>query len=440
MHVVNITGTGSDLFSGFSTYNFCPPLNGNCSIIYASTSGTQNVVGGTYQNLTVSGGGSKALAGSPTVKGSLTLTNGVLSLGSNSLTIGDTGYVSGTPSTTAMVVATGSGELRKSFSSAGSFTFPVGDNTGTVEYSPATVTINSADAFSSAYVSAKLSNAAHSNNVSAVDYLSRYWTLGASGITNPNYTATFQYVNADVVGSTESNIYCGRFGGSWSLFSQTNDATNTLTASNITTLGDFTGGENGALPVELSTLMATAKDKSINISWSTATETNNAGFEIERALPITGGGMGGGLWQRIGFVQGNGTTNAPQSYSFVDASAKGKVSYRLKQIDRDGSFKYSQTVEATAALTAADFSLSQNYPNPFNPNTMISFAVQNAEHVTVTVYNALGQSVATLFEGIANPNELYTLNFDGKLLSSGTYFYSLRSASRNEVKKMVLTK
>jgi hypothetical protein len=159
---------------------------------------------------------------------------------------------------------------------------------------------------------------------------------------------------------------------------------------------------------------------------------NNAGFEVEKRQ--------NNEWSSIGFVEGNGTSNVEHRYSFVDANVKGNVSYRLKQIDRDGKFTYSSIVDAAAPLTASDFTLSQNYPNPFNPSTQITFAVQNAEQVSITVYNALGQTVETLFNGVANAEQLYSLNFNGKDLSSGVYYYTLRSASRNEIRKMLLMK
>lgn len=196
-------------------------------------------------------------------------------------------------------------------------------------------------------------------------------------------------------------------------------------------LANISSGVN-ALPVELNAFTADVIGKKIQLKWTTATETNNAGFDVEKLI--------GSAWTKIGNVAGHGTTNAPQSYSFVDAQAKGRVVYRLKQIDRDGAFQYSQSVEANAGLSASDFTLSQNHPNPFNPSTTFSFAVQSAEPVTVTVYNALGQAVKELFNGVATANEVYTLSFDGSQLSSGTYFYALRSASRNEVRKMVLMK
>lgn len=195
-------------------------------------------------------------------------------------------------------------------------------------------------------------------------------------------------------------------------------------------LANVTGG--ASLPVELTSFSAVVKNGRTELNWVTAAEVNNAGFEVEK--------LSNGLWSAIGFVEGNGTSNREHRYSFVDAHAKGHSSYRLKQIDRDGKFTFSSIVEATAPMTAAEYSLSQNYPNPFNPSTKITFAMQNAEHVSVTVFNALGQTVETLFNGIANPNEMYTVHFNGKDLASGVYYYSLRSASRNELRKMLLMK
>jgi hypothetical protein len=146
---------------------------------------------------------------------------------------------------------------------------------------------------------------------------------------------------------------------------------------------------DAGLPVELTSFTAIAKGRGVELAWKTASEVNNAGFEIERNV--------NGSWNKIGYVEGNGTTNAPKSYNYTDVSAKGTVSYRLKQVDNDGKFEYSNVVEVAAGITAADYELSQNFPNPFNPNTNITFAMKNAEHVNVTVYNSLGQAVATLF-------------------------------------------
>jgi hypothetical protein len=198
-----------------------------------------------------------------------------------------------------------------------------------------------------------------------------------------------------------------------------------------------------ALPVELVSFTAARKNGGVELAWKTATEVNNAGFEIEKA--VVSSQSSEKTWTKVGYIEGHGTSNVPQVYSYNDASANpkgagGTVFYRLKQIDRDGQFEYSTTVDATVGMTSEDYTLAQNFPNPFNPNTTITFTMKSAEHVNVLVYNSLGQEVATLFNGIANPNQIYRLNFDGKNLTSGTYFYALRSATRNEVRKMLLMK
>ena len=194
------------------------------------------------------------------------------------------------------------------------------------------------------------------------------------------------------------------------------------------------------LPVELTSFTGSANGRNVELVWKTATEINNSGFEIQRtpslAIPLSGGG-----WTKIGFVDGAGTSSVAHSYSYADVtSAAATYSYRLKQIDRDGKFTYSNTVEVTTTLSAEDYKLSQNYPNPFNPSTKFSFAAKNAEHTTLKVYNIVGQEVATLFNAIAQPGQVYSLTFDAKNLPSGMYFYVLHSQSRNEIKKMMLMK
>ena len=188
-----------------------------------------------------------------------------------------------------------------------------------------------------------------------------------------------------------------------------------------------------ALPVELVSFTAHAKNRCVLLTWETASEVNNAGFAVEKKAENT-------EWTKIAFVDGHGTINAPQTYAFVDACEAGKYTYRLKQIDRDGSFTYSNEACATLAFTAAEYSLGQNHPNPFNSATSIHFAVQKEQHATLVVCTVLGQEVSTLFDGIARENTLYTIAFSGTGLSSGIYFYILHTADRREVKMMSLIK
>ena len=195
-----------------------------------------------------------------------------------------------------------------------------------------------------------------------------------------------------------------------------------------------------ALPVELAGFTASSSGKTVELAWKTASEVNNYGFDVERkAMSNEQSTMNS--WKKITFVEGHGTTNAPQNYSFTDNSiSSGKYSYRLKQIDRDGKFSFSKEVEAVIGLNPADYSLGQNYPNPFNPSSTIRFALKNAGHATLKVYNTTGQEVKTLFDDVAEADRSYSVLFDGTGLASGTYFYILQTPTSREVKKMLMLK
>ncbi len=190
------------------------------------------------------------------------------------------------------------------------------------------------------------------------------------------------------------------------------------------------------LPVELVSFTATADRMNTDLHWSTATEINNSGFEIQRRQTSD--------WAKVGFVAGAGTSNAPRNYSYTDNNlSAGSYAYRLKQIDNNGAFKYGSTVEVAIGSAPVAFALSQNYPNPFNPSTVISYQLPVNSQVTLKVYNMLGQVVATLVNG---PQEAgaYTVSFNankGTLgLSSGVYVYRLQAGSFISTKKLVLLK
>ncbi len=168
------------------------------------------------------------------------------------------------------------------------------------------------------------------------------------------------------------------------------------------------------------------------LTWSTATETNNKGFEIQRSE------IRSPVWQDIEFVNGNGTTTEQNTYSFTDKNvASGKYQYRLKQTDFDGTFKYSDIVEIE--LAPASFSLSQNFPNPFNPTTNIEYQFPNREFVSLKVYDVLGNEVATLVNEEKTAGS-YSVNFDASKLSSGIYFYKLSAGNFIQTRKMIFLK
>jgi Domain of unknown function (DUF4185)/Secretion system C-terminal sorting domain len=196
------------------------------------------------------------------------------------------------------------------------------------------------------------------------------------------------------------------------------------------------------LPVELLGFNCRFVYKSIELNWVTSTEINNYGFEIERKniFPNTKESH----WTKIGFVVGHGNSNSPKSYNFVDIKPFGgdKYAYRLKQIDNDGKFTYSDSLMVEIVLNS--FGLDQNYPNPFNPTTTISYSIPNVEtkhafNVQLKVYDLRGRVVTTLVDKeqvLGN----YEVGFNASGLPSGIYFYKLTYGSFNQSRKMILLK
>lgn len=190
---------------------------------------------------------------------------------------------------------------------------------------------------------------------------------------------------------------------------------------------------DGQLPVELKSFSASVSDGFVNLSWSTATETNNRGFEIQRKTE-------GSEFTAIGFVQGKGTTTQIQSYSFVDNNVQtGTYQYRLKQIDLDGSYTLSSVVEVSIT-NPIEFSLAQNYPNPFNPSTIINFSLAKESNVNLKVFDLLGQEIISLVNNEFMTAGSYSYKFDASSLASGTYIYRLEAGDFVQTKKMTLTK
>ena len=185
------------------------------------------------------------------------------------------------------------------------------------------------------------------------------------------------------------------------------------------------------VPVELVSFTTNVHSGEVILNWSTATETNNSGFEIQKKK-LGVGSQELREWNAIGFVLGFGTTTEPKSYSFADEDVTtGIYKYRLKQIDFDGSFEYSNEIEVTVDFTPKEFVLHQNYPNPFNPTTIIKFEIPNVGTIrqvvftTLKVYDILGNEVATLVNEEKQPG-VYETEFNASELTSGIYFYMLQ--------------
>ncbi len=191
------------------------------------------------------------------------------------------------------------------------------------------------------------------------------------------------------------------------------------------------------IPVELTSFTADADKGEVELRWQTATETNNKGFEVERSQES---GAGTRNWENIGYVQGYGTTTEPKTYSFNDNNVvSGIYTYRLKQIDFDGTCKYSNEIEVSVNLPL-QYSLSQNFPNPFNPITTIEFSLpENVNNARLTIYNTLGEKVAELVNQTLEAGK-HRYNWDAANAATGLYIYELRSDNFIAVKKMILLK
>jgi hypothetical protein len=267
-------------------------------------------------------------------------------------------------------------------------------------------------------------------------------------------TLRFYYDESELNGIPEINLTLFNSldgtNNSWTPVGGTvNTANNYIEISNVVdipwywTLADI----NNPIPVELASFTTDVNDKGVILNWVTATETNNKGFEVERShksdvgSPISD-------WEKIGFVAGFGTTTEPKSYFYLD-DLSGLISltsnhtlnlfYRLRQIDFNGSYTYSDVVEVEFNKVPKDFRLYQNYPNPFNPSTVIKFDVPTAAFVNITIYNSIGERVATVVSEQLEAG-VHFVRFGADALPSGIYFYTLSAGDIVFTQKMLLIK
>jgi hypothetical protein len=284
--------------------------------------------------------------------------------------------------------------------------------------------------------------------------------LGALGVTSAPTTfvatlaawqATFTPVNQDANSISADPIYClsaPNFLIPCSISSPlkleadpipgiTGDILGEARSSFLPTIGAYEY-DSATLPVELLTLTAIVDNRDVRLNWTTATELNNAGFDIERKSAAAES------WTKIGYVEGNGTTNTPKDYSYTDRGlTTGKYNYRLKQNDFNGNFEYFNLNNEVSVGLPTKYDLSQNYPNPFNPVTKINYDLPYDSRVNIKLFDMSGREVATLINDVKAAG-YYTINYNASNLSSGVYFYKISAEgngrSFNSTKKMVLIK
>lgn len=189
--------------------------------------------------------------------------------------------------------------------------------------------------------------------------------------------------------------------------------------------------DDTVLPVELVAFTARASGADVLLAWETASETNNAGFEVEHAV-------GSGPFKALGFVPGRGTSTERNSYTYrVKDVAPARHIFRLKQIDTDGAATYSREVEVQRGLTGP-FVLEPVYPNPFRSTATVRFAVKKSAPVRLMLYNMLGQVVKVVYAGVPGAETIKTVEINGQALPSGVYMLRLLGPNIDASERLVL--
>ena len=386
------------------------------------TVGGQNII----QNLTANNASGVTIGGNTRVNGVLALTNGKVTLSGN-LLLGSSAAITGTPSASVMIIVTGPGELRKEFPSGftGAFTYPVGDDTGTTEYSPVTLTFTGGTFGSGNYTGVGLKNTAYPDPSITGNYLNRYWTITQSGITGFTCNAAFQYVAADVTG-TESALSCTKVNPApWVAYALTNAATHLLTALGLTSFSTFTGVKSAAPP---------ANQELANITIPAGISTC---YDATQILTVAGNGNT--------FLVDNGGNVTLVAGSEVILLAGAKVNsggYLHGYITHNGIYcgtPFNPVVasvlkeDAPGAETTVKNQFIKVYPNPTADLVIVELLGTDANRVaSVTVYSMQG---GRLLQKTMNGETKLQFSLAGRPV--GMYMVHVQSGDRSEIAKVV---
>jgi len=433
---------------------------------FSGTNSTMNFSNGTItdanwptlngpQNVVI--GASATLPGDRTIPGTFTLTNGILTTGAFTLTVGTSASSVGSISYTSGAVR---GNLRRWFgtTTTSNTLFPMDDNTG--QYVPGTISFTVAPGAGGTITARFTSTGGGTNGLPIIPGVSgsdsittasdQFWTYAAGdGLTGGTYNIDLTGTNFPGVTDYTTLALLKRVDGAspWTWSAGVHSATTGSNSAPVihgigfTSFSDFALGGGGQgqnpLPVELSAFTSSVSVQNVNLKWTTTHEQNNSGFDIERAEK-----KGAELtWGKVGHVAGNGNSNNAINYSFEDKKvASGKYAYRLKQIDFNGNYHYYQLANEVEVGVPKEFNLSQNYPNPFNPSTKVDYSLPFDSKVDIRIFDMTGREVMVL-ENATQTAGYHTLLFNASALSSGTYFYRIIANGGNQqfVKTLKMT-
>jgi hypothetical protein len=380
-----------------------------------------------------------------TISGTLSLANGLLTLGANNLTI-DPGSING-GSASSYVVTNGAGQLKRTVSNNDTYIlFPVGLSA----YNPLNIKLDAAS--TTDIFGVKVSDAIANSGYDPTKIVNRQWDITKATGNASNATIQFQF-NA---GEGITDYTSGQI-GHWNGTSY-DEIASSITGSGpyiitnmqlITSFSPFIVGNIYPMPVELASFTSNVISRDVKLNWTTATETNNAGFEIQKSeirsqKSLQKNGEQAGDWTKVGYITGNGTKTTPTNYSFDDRKLNiGKYHYRLKQIDYNGNFEYHNLNSIVEIGVPNKFDISQNYPNPFNPTTKIDFNLPYDSKVSMKLYDISGREVMTLVNETKTAG-YYTVLMNGNNLSSGMYLYRIIAEGNGQnfvsAKKLILIK
>jgi hypothetical protein len=416
------------LKKGLTNENTTPNTVGTGTVECSGTANQTFTGQSIIQNLTVNNAFGITVGGNTGVNGILAMTNGLVDLGSNNLLLGPAATVVGTPSSTIMIIVTGTGELRKEFpaSFTGIFTFPVGDNTNTPEYSPVALNFTSGSFASGNYVGVNLVNEKYPDPNITGNYLNRFWNVTQSGITNITCNATFQYVEADVSG-TENLLCCSMVNPApLTTYSLTNSTTHVLSANGITLNGSYTGLKSTTTPYDQQLANITVPNETTICFDATQMLTvagNGNTFLIENGGSVTliaGNNiflLPGTTVQNGGYLHGYITTDNNYCGSIISnmlvANLEKDVSLPVELLGKNHFIKI--------------------YPNPTADIVIVELIESGTNTTTnITVYNIQGRK---LLQQTTNGELKYQFSLSGK--PNGLYMVHVQSGDRSEIAKVI---